>query len=168
MSKVEEGKVVDIEYRVTLEDGEVADETDGQPMPYLHGVGGIIPGLEKALDGHEVGEKLTLVVPPEDAYGEIDPEATVAIPRESFPSEEVEIGDELELEDDDGEVVMGWIVDADDEAVHIDLNHPLAGETLTIEVEIVGVREPTEEEKAHGHAHDPYAEDEDGHHHHDA
>ena len=163
MLKVAQGKVIDIEYTLTLEDGEVADATEGEPVVYLHGSGEILPGLEQALEGHDVGDKVTITLAPPDAYGEYDAELTADVPRSAFPEDaEIEEGDEVDLVSDDGEELTGWIESFDDENVHVDLDHPLAGETLTIAAEVMAIRDATPEEVAHGHAHNPFEEDEEG------
>jgi len=154
--RVEDSIVVAINYILTV-DGEVLDSTDpdgASPLEYLHGVGQIIPGLEKALTGMELGQVKKVTISPEEGYGEFDPDAVVWLSREDFPeSIPLELGIELELQDGDGEIQLATIVDVEDERIQVDMNHPLAGENLHFEVTIAGLREATEEELAHGHAH---------------
>lgn len=154
MSKVTRGKVVELEYTLRLSDGEIADATEGEPLAYLHGYGEIIAGLEDALEGHSVGEKLSLTIEPAEGYGEYEDDDWGELPREAFPEDAViEEGDEVTVVDEDGDERLGWIAEIGDEVVAVDFNHPLAGETLSFEIEILGVRDATAEEIDHGHAH---------------
>ncbi|MEY2980039.1 MAG: FKBP-type peptidyl-prolyl cis-trans isomerase [Planctomycetota bacterium] len=163
--RVQSGKVVTVHYRLTL-DGvdEVVDSTEGdEPMAYLHGADNIVPGLEAALEGLGVGETITVTLAPEDAYGEREPDAIQEIPHDAFPDDlEVEVGMQLTAEDEDGELTPLYVRAIAEDHVVVDTNHPLAGETLRYEVTIVGVRDATESEREHGHAHG-----EDGHAEHD-
>lgn len=127
----------------------------GEPMAYLHGRGNLIPGLERQLAGHGAGERVTAVVPPEEGYGLRNESAIQRIPVKAL------------LEKGKGRLKPGQLVHVGTEhgprpvrvvkagmfMVDVDANHPLAGETLTFEIEIVEVREATEEERAHGHVH---------------
>ncbi len=152
--------VVSIDYRLTDEQGELIDTSDGaEPLVYLHGHGQIIPGLEAALDGKPQGHKDRVVIPPADGYGESDPELIFTEPKDSFEFE-VEVGQLLEARDEDGESYEYNVVAVDAKGVTLDGNHPLAGKTLTFDITVVDVRPATEEELAHGHVHG-----EGGHHH---
>jgi len=156
--KVEKDKVVTIRYTLKV-DGEVVDQGE---LPYLHGHGQLIPGLEEALEGHEAGEKLTVTVPPEKAYGEPNPEAVQVVSKSAFPEgSKIEVGEQFYAQDASGQPLPFTITKVEGDNVTIDFNHPLAGKTLEFEVEILDVRDATPEELAHGHAHGP-----DGHHHH--
>lgn len=159
--KVEKEKVVEIHYTLRRADGEVVDSTEGDPpLPYLHGVGDILPGLEKALDGRSLGEKFTVTLEAADAYGDYDEELTDELELNSFPDDvELTEGDEIYLVNEDGEEVPGVIERITDETVVINYNHPLAGETITCDVEIVEIRDATAQELAQGHADDPYADE---------
>jgi len=153
---VGEGLVVSLAYRLRLDDGEEIDAAAaGDPLVYLHGAGNIIPGLESALDGMKVGESKSVTVSPEDGYGGVDPDAFELMPYEMFPNDmELEEGMGLRLVDNSsGQQVQAYISELRDEGVLLDLNHPLAGETLHFDVEVVGLRAATAEEAAHGHAH---------------
>jgi FKBP-type peptidyl-prolyl cis-trans isomerase SlyD len=136
-------------------DGETLAKTDaGDPMDYLHGAEEILPGLEASLEGKQVGDKFTVTLQPEDAYGEYDDEDIEEIDREDIPNvDELEVGMVVEVEDEDGYAYMAQVQEIDDKVVVLDFNPPLAGKTLTYNVEVVGVREATEEELDHGHAH---------------
>jgi FKBP-type peptidyl-prolyl cis-trans isomerase SlyD len=156
--KVAAGKVVTFRYTLTGEDGEVLDQSDMTGMPYLHGAGNIVPGLEREMEDRLVGDKFRAVIPPEDAYGDRDAPLQ-KIPRGAFPDDmQIEVGMQLLAQaDDDEDPIPLWVVGTDAEAIEVDLNHPLAGMTLTFEVEVIGIREATDEELAHGHVHGPDA-----------
>lgn len=154
IKQVEEGAVVIIHFTLKDEAGQVLDTSDGQePMPYLHGYDNIVPGLEAALDGKKVGESISVVVPPEEAYGFKSGAPDQAVPRNSFPVE-MEIEPEMQFfgEGDEGMVPI-WVTKVTDEVVYITLDHPLAGEKLHFDVEIVAIRPANTEEKEHGHPH---------------
>lgn len=153
MSTIQKDHVVTLHYILRDDDGDVIDASEaGDPMIYLHGHESIVPGLEKALDGKAVGDKLKVVVEPEDGYGETTSEELEPLPREAFP-EEIEPGMHFLVEDDDGDMCPVWIVEFDDEVVHVDLDHPLAGVRLNFEVEVLDVRPATKNELEHGHVH---------------
>lgn len=156
--------VVTLHYTLKNDAGKVIDSSrGGEPLEYLHGVGEIVPGLEKALAGKKPGAKLQVVVPPEDGYGPRDPNGKQEFPREDFPEDlTIQPGMQLIVEDEDGEEVPCWVLAADARVVTLDLNHPLAGEKLHFDVEVVALREATEEELEHGHAHGAHS-----HHDHD-
>ncbi len=155
-------KVVAFHYVLRDGDGAELDRSDAEPMPYLHGHRNIVPGLEKQMDGRAVGEKVTAVVAPEDGYGMAKEDAIQQISREAFGDMQLAAGMELATEVDD-QVVPFWILEVADAAVTVDFNHPLAGQTLHFEVEVVAVRDATADELAHGH---PHGLDGTGGHHH--
>ncbi|MGH2544486.1 MAG: FKBP-type peptidyl-prolyl cis-trans isomerase [Ardenticatenaceae bacterium] len=162
MDTVKKDKVVDLHYTLRRADGQVEDSTTGEPpLPYLHGAGNIIPGLESALEGRGRGDKFTVTLAPAEAYGEYDSELVDEIPLDAFPEgTEMAEGDEIFFLTEEGEEMAGFIESVTEETLLVNYNHPLAGETLTFEVEIAGIRDATPEELEHGHAHDPYAADE--------
>ena len=161
--KISNGQVVGIDYSLHLGDGEVVDASSpGEPLTYLHGEGQIVPGLESALEGLDVGERKQVVVSPSDGYGEHDPRGIQEVPRTAFPPGfEPKVGMELTAEGPQGEPVPFVVREVKLEAVVIDLNHPLAGKTLHFDVTVREVRAPTDEERAHGHAHGPHGHDHD-------
>lgn len=156
--------VVTLHYTLKNDAGKVIDSSrGGEPLEYLHGVGEIVPGLERALAGKKVGEKVQVVVPPEDGYGPRDPNGKQEFPREDFPEDlTIEPGMQLIVEDEDGEEVPCWVLAADARVVTLDLNHPLAGERLHFDVEVVALREASEEELEHGHAHGAHSHHDEG------
>ena len=160
---IADGLVVSLAYTLEV-DGEVVAQTEpGEPMDYLHGAENIVPGLEAALNGRKLGDKLSVTLAPDDAYGEYDPEDIDEIPREDVEHlEDLEVGMVIEVEDDEGDVYLAFVREIGDETVTLDFNPPLAGKTLTYHVEVVGLREADDEEMAHGHVHGMYIdEDED-------
>ncbi len=153
------GKVVSLHYILTDDDGEVLDSSrDAEPLAYLHGGDNIVPGLEREIEGKTVGSKLQVVVAPEDGYGPREEVESQAIPRSAFEGEvpaDIEAGMPLAAEGPDGEMVALWVTKVDDESVYVDPNHPLAGMTLHFDVEVMAVRDASDEEKEHGHPHGP-------------
>ena len=148
--------VVSMHYRLTNEEGKVLDSSEGaEPLSYLHGAGNIIPGLEKALVGKVAGDSLKVKVEPSEGYGEINPEGIKVIEKSAFEGvESVEAGMAFEAKAPDGRKQQIFVKKVEGNEVTIDLNHPLAGVVLNFDIQIVGVREATQEELDHGHTHD--------------
>jgi FKBP-type peptidyl-prolyl cis-trans isomerase SlyD len=161
-STVAADKVVSIQYTLTADDGSELDRSEeGEPLEYLHGHHNIVPGLEGALDGKAVGDKVQVRVPPAQGYGE-RPGKAQQIPRSRFPKDvPIEKGMQFFTQGPKGESIPVWITKVMGPTVTIDPNHPLAGETLNFDVEVIGVREPTAEELEHGHVHGPHGHDHD-------
>lgn len=154
MTVVANDTVVSIHYTLTNEQGEVLDKSDGEPLAYLHGHHNIIPGLENALVGKTVGDKLTVTVEPKDGYGEYLAEAVQEVPRANFQGvDNISVGMQFQTQTEDGHVMLVTVKDVNDDVVIVDGNHPLAGVSLTFDVEITEVRAATADEIAHGHAH---------------
>lgn len=154
MTTITNDTVVQFHYTLTDSDGKVLDKSNDEPLAYLHGHHNIIPGLEKALEGKQVGDKLTVTVQPEDAYGAYIEEAIQEVPRSNFQGvDNIESGMQFQSQTDDGHVMLVTVKDVTDDMVVVDGNHPLAGVTLTFDVEITEVRTATADEIAHGHAH---------------
>lgn len=154
MSTVEARKVVSIHYTLKNDAGDVLDSSSGQdPLIYLHGAGNIVPGLEKQIDGKSVGDKLSAVVPAAEGYGEREGPGPQPVPKSAFGGADVQPGMSLVVEDESGNHMPLWVVKVEGEQVFVDGNHPLAGETLHFDVEVVEIRDATEQELAHGHVH---------------
>ena len=153
------GKVVSFHYTLRSDAGEVIDSSDGQgPLVYMHGAGNIVPGLEEALEGKTIGDSLNVSIKAADGYGEKQGPGPQPVPRGAFPEGmPIERGMQFAVEGPDGSPIPVWVTSADDESVHIDINHPLAGETLHFAVAIVEVRDATDEERSHGHVHDAHS-----------
>ncbi len=154
-------KVVSLHYTLKDTQGKVLDSSSGgEPLVYLHGASNIIPGLEEALTGKKLGDKLQITVTPDKAYGERDERMVQTIPKSQFPNpEKIQMGMRFQVNSNHGPVVL-TVIDIKENDVVVDGNAELAGQTLHFDVEITDVRSATEEEMAHGHAHGPG-----GHHH---
>jgi FKBP-type peptidyl-prolyl cis-trans isomerase SlyD len=154
--KIGEGRVVRMNYTLRDENGATIESSQGrEPLTYLHGLGHLIPGLEKTLDGAQAGLKTTVTVLPQDAYGEKDPQAVIRAARGDFPEGlTLEPGVEVQAETPDGPITF-IVISIEGDDVVLDANHPLAGKTLTFDVEVLEVREATADELAHGHVHGP-------------
>lgn len=160
-SSVATGKVVLFHYTLTDATGVVLDSSDGQePMPYLHGAGNIVPGLERQMADRPAGDRFKAVVPPEEGYGLPQGPGPQAVPRDAFPEDiEIEEGMPFMAESDDGDVISLWVTRVEDDTIWVDKNHPLAGQTLHFDIEIVEIRDATEEEVAHGHPHGAHGDE---------
>ncbi|MEO8495319.1 MAG: peptidylprolyl isomerase [Planctomycetota bacterium] len=147
-------KVVKIHYTLTDDDGELIDSSEGvEPLEYLHGVGGIVPGLEDVLEGKSVGDRIKVNVQPEDGYGEQDDDLLHDVERSQFEGvDDLELGMQFEVDTDDGPMLV-TVVEITDETVTVDGNHELAGVALNFDVIVHEIRDATPEEIAHGHAH---------------
>ena len=147
--------VVTSNFQLFDGDGVEIDSSDRDgPLVYLHGADDLLPDLEIALDGHVSGDRLSVELTPDQAFGEHDPSLVDRAPRENFPGIDViEPGMRFQTEMDDGTPMVVTVTDVDDQWVTVDGNHELAGRHLRFELEVVEVREATAEEKAHGHVH---------------
>jgi len=154
-ANVVDGVVVLLHYTLKNDEGKVLDSSEGgDPLPYLHGASNIVPGLENALKGRSMGDKLDVTVSPEEGYGNRDPERVVQVPRDSFPAEAtVEVGEQFVMDSGQGHPIPVWVTDVVDDEVTLDANHPLAGQALNFSIEIAGIRPATSEETTHGHPH---------------
>lgn len=154
---IDRDTVVTIHYRLSESGGGLVEESFGkEPLVYLHGHGGLLAGVEAALAGKQTGERVSVTLPPEQAYGLRDEQAIVRVPKSHV------VGDSKKRIYKPGMVVQ---VQADGRAravvvakvglktLDVDANHPLAGRTLTFDLEVVGVRAASAEEIAHGHVH---------------
>jgi FKBP-type peptidyl-prolyl cis-trans isomerase SlyD len=156
--KIEKDRVVRFHYAVAEQGAEPVESSHGrEPLAILAGHGNIIPGLEKAMDGHEAGDKFAVDVPAADAYGEKREGLTQRVPKKHFGTQRLEPGMQVVLNTNFGPRAV-TIEKVGMSVVDVDLNHPMAGKTLQFDVTINEVREGTEEEIQHGHAHPPGAE----------
>lgn len=153
--QVAANKVISIHYTLTNGDGQVLDSSQGgNPLSYLHGHSNIIPGLEAQLEGKSAGEEFEVTVEPADGYGERDDNLVQQVQREAFQGvDQVEPGMQFQTQGPGGEMVV-TVIEANDEQVTIDANHPLAGVSLNFKGSIEAVRDASEEEVQHGHAHE--------------
>ena len=147
MQKVEEGKFVSVNYKGTLDTGEVFDSSEGrQPMEVMVGGGQVIQGFEDALREMALNEKKTFTIEPDKAYGHRDENQMHTFSREEIPPEmDPRVGEVIGLQTPDGQQIPAKIAEEKKKKVVVDLNHPLAGEKLTFEVEVVGISDsPTQ------------------------
>ena len=154
--KVENNKVVSFHYSVSDGSAEPVDSSRerGEPLSALIGAHNIIPGLESALVGHEPGERFEVQVPPGEAYGERRADFTQRVPKKYFQHPDaLRAGMSTVLHTKESGARMVVVLKVGSSVIDVDLNHPLAGKTLKFDVEIVDVRDASEEEVAHGHAH---------------
>ena len=158
--KIEKDRVVRFHYSVA-EQGQAALESSqgNDPLAILMGHGNIIPGLERAMEGHEAGDKFSVDVAAADAYGDKRDNLTQRVPKKHFGAQRLEPGMQVVLNTNFGPRAV-TIQKIGMSVVDVDLNHPMAGKDLHFDVEIVEVREATAEELEHGHVHG-----EGGHHH---
>lgn len=141
---VSDGNLVKIHYRLSLADGTVVDDTsEGEPVVYVHGKGELVPGLERGLAGLKAEDKHRISVEPADGYGPRDPSAEQSVPREQFPAGvELSAGMSFQASGDDGAVPV-WVESVEGDTVTITSNHPLAGQSLIYDVQVLEVREAT-------------------------
>jgi FKBP-type peptidyl-prolyl cis-trans isomerase SlyD len=155
--------VVVIHYTMKDNAGKILDSSEGQgPMAYLQGHDNVVPGLEKELAGKTAGAKLSVSVSPADGYGERTGPGPQRVKKKEFgkDADKLRQGLSFRADSSDGTPVTLWITKVEGAWVHVDTNHPLAGETLNFEVKVIEVREGSAEEIAHGHVHGAH-----GHHH---
>jgi FKBP-type peptidyl-prolyl cis-trans isomerase SlyD len=151
---ISENMVVSFHYTLTNGEGtQIESSRERDPMSYLHGSNNIIPGLERAMEGREAGEEFSVTVPPEDAYGTRSEANIQRIPLKRLGmTTRPQVGQVLGLQTNQGPVQV-TVVKVGKFNIDVDANHPLSGQTLTFDVEITEVREASEEELSHGHAH---------------
>ncbi|HEY8429099.1 MAG TPA: peptidylprolyl isomerase [Sandaracinaceae bacterium] len=157
------GKVVSIDYRLTDTSGKELDRSaEGKPLVYLHGARNIVRGLEEALEGKKVGDTVEVTVPPEKGYGPRRNIKPQRILRSKFPQgAKIEKGARFIMGGPGGQPIPIWVTKVQGREVHVTPEHPLAGVTLCFTATVRDVRDATDEEKAHGHAHGPGGHHED-------
>jgi FKBP-type peptidyl-prolyl cis-trans isomerase SlyD len=144
-----------IHYTLKNDQGAVLDSSSGgEPLVYLHGHRNIVPGLEAALVGKVVGDTVSVSVPPAEGYGEHQGQGPQRIRRKELPKDaDVHVGMPLHGEDGQGNYFTLWVTDLRGAWVWVDINHPLAGQTLHFDVEVLRVRDALDGEKTAGQAH---------------
>jgi FKBP-type peptidyl-prolyl cis-trans isomerase SlyD len=151
--QIQAKSVVSIEYTLKNDQGVVLDKSEGQgPLVYMHGMGNLVPGLEKALEGKAAGESLEVTLTPADGYGQRDEKLVRKIPLRKIHDKTPKAGNRYRAQMDDGHRVV-LINSISGDYASVDANHPLAGLTLHFAVKVVEVREATAEELQHGHVH---------------
>lgn len=149
-------KVATLNYTLKDKENNTIDESNDGSFSYLHGARNLIPGLENALEGKQTGDKINVVIEPEDAYGERSLEKIERVPKDMFPpNEEIKEGMQFQGQSATGEPILITITAVEADEVVIDGNHPMAGMQLHFEVELLEVRDASEEELEHGHVHGP-------------
>ncbi len=162
--KIEANKVVKIVYELEIGEGNNKEMLeivqDDEPMVFIQGMSGLPEAFEAQLDGLQAGDEFKFSVNAADGYGEPDPEAIIDFPIENFKIEDgkvpegmLEIGNMIPFSNDEGNRMNGRIVEITDEFVILDFNHPLAGQNMHFSGKVLGVRDATKDEIAHGHVH---------------
>ena len=141
MSKAQNGQIVKVHYTGKLEDGTVFDTSDGRdPLQFTLGGGQIIPGFEEGVIGMQPGESKTITISADEAYGPHHDELVLEVERNQFPPHlEPKVGQQLELHQEDGRTIDVIVTDASQESVTLDANHPLAGQDLVFDVQLVEI-----------------------------
>ena len=154
-------KVISFHYTLKDSKGQVLESSNGDDtMSFLQGVGQIIPGLESAMAGLNKGDKKSVEVKAAEAYGDYEKDLVVQVPRAQIPKKDVAVGDQFHADSGHGHTQVVVVTGVSDSHITVDGNHPLAGQDLHFDVEVIDVREATKDEMEHGHAHGPG-----GHHH---
>lgn len=145
--------VVTMHYTVTDDNGQQVDASrDWEPLLYLNETHSLIPGLEKAIEGHQAGDSFQVTVQPKDGYGLPDPALIHKVPLEAFSEVgNLEVGMEFGLESEEGHGEQFTVAAIEGEEVTVDANHPLAGKVLHFDVRIEDVRKATKKEEEIGH-----------------
>ena len=153
--QISQHTVASIDYKLTDGDGQVLDSSEGrEPLTYLHGAGNLIPGLESALEGSAPGEEVAVTVDPSEGYGERDENLIQQVPKSAFEGvEQIEPGMRFQATDESGNGRVVTVTGVQEEEVTVDANHPLAGVPLNFAVNVVEVREASQDEVEHGHVH---------------
>lgn len=163
---VQDKKVVEFHYSLKLQDGQQVESSfDGEPMAYLHGANNIISGLESAMTGRAAGDRFEVTLAPEQAYGPRNEGNIQRLPLKRLgQTTRPRPGQVLTLQTKNG-MVQVTVLKVGRFNVDVDANHPLAGQSLTFDIEIVSVRDASPEELSHGHVHGPGGHDHGGHDH---
>jgi len=149
MVEISDNKLVKLHYKGTLEDKTVFDSSEGKdPLEFIFGSGMIIKGLEEGIKGLKIGDKKVISIESKDAYGPIVEQAIQDVPKDQFPAEvELKVGLQLAAQGPQG-VIPVVVKELNGDMVKVDFNHPLAGKDLTFDVEVIEVRDATEEDFA--------------------
>jgi len=146
--QIENDALVSIDYKLSLDNGEVVDESSpGDPLSFIYGAGQIVPGLEKKLEGQSVDDETRITVEPEEGYGPVQPELMREMPRDRFPAEmDLEIGMIFQADTPHGPVNF-QVAGITDDMIQADFNHPLAGKRLHFDIRIAEIREATDDDR---------------------
>jgi FKBP-type peptidyl-prolyl cis-trans isomerase SlyD len=153
---IKKDSVVTFNYTLKDDAGEIIDSSsDGEPLAYLHGHGNLVAGLERELEGKAAQDKLSVKVAPADGYGEYSRDLVQKVPRRTLKGiAKITVGMRLHAQTPEGPRAV-TVTAVTGDMVTLDGNHPLAGKNLNFDIEVVDVREASEEELAHGHVHGP-------------
>lgn len=144
MSKAQEGDTVTITYQGLLDDGSVFDASDDDPLSFVLGDNEVLPGLELAVLGMNAGDQKTVIIPPEQGYGVHQKNLIEVVDIDVLPKGlQLKVGDRLEVTAANGTVFQMVIITRDEYTVTLDANHPLAGRSLTLRIELVSIERPT-------------------------
>jgi len=139
---VSEGKLISLEYTLTLDDKSVVDSNVGaDPLTYTHGSRQLIPGLEKALEGLTIGDTKQVTVAPADGYGETDPKALQEVQKQLIPPDALKVGARLQGKAPSGQMVYPLVAEIKTDTVVLDFNHPLAGKTLHFAIKVLDIKQ---------------------------
>ncbi len=152
---IEKGMVVAIDYTLKDQNGQIWETSKGdEPWVYLHGFGGVIPGLEPELLGKKIGDSFSMTLRPEQAYGPYEPDLANKVPRSAFGDiDNLTVGLKLSAQTDDGSSHTVTVTEVTDDFVTVDANHPMAGQLVEVDVQVLTIRPATPTELEHGHAH---------------
>ncbi|HIJ71303.1 MAG TPA: peptidylprolyl isomerase [Planctomycetes bacterium] len=141
MAQAETGDIVKINFTGKLEDGSIfADTADSEPLEFKLGEGSIIPGIENAVEGMNVGESKSVTISPDQAYGQRQDKLVAGIDRDKFPKDvEPKVGQKFEIPQPQGQSMVVRVVDVSEQTVTVDGNHPLAGRDLTFELQLLDI-----------------------------
>lgn len=141
MDQAKNGHAVTIHYTGKLSDGTIFDSSQGkEPLPFSIGSGQVIPGFEEAVIGMAIGDKKTVTIPPDKAYGERNEQLVITVPRDQVPSDiNPQVGLQLQVMNQDQQPMVVQIIEVTDEKVVLDANPPLAGRNLTFDIELVSI-----------------------------
>ena len=156
--KIAKDTVPSVAYSLKIDQELIEETTKDNPLVFLMGAGGMIPGFERQLEGMEAGQSYEFSIEPSEGYGEVDLEAIVTIPKDIFTgkrkiSGSLVVGKTIPMQDHEGNPMNGTVLEIGEDTVKMDFNHQLAGKTLNFSGEITDVRAATEEEISHGHVH---------------
>jgi len=141
MAAAQQGDTVKIHYTGTLDDGTVFDSSEGRdPLEFTLGSGQVIAGFDEGVTGMSVGEKKSITIPPEKAYGERNEEMIIQVPSSQVPADlDPQVGQKLQMSGPQGQMIVVEVVEVGDEAITLDANPPLAGKTLNFDIELVAI-----------------------------
>lgn len=160
--QISKNSVVTLNYTLKNDQGDTLDESQDGSFLYMHGSGGIIPGLESQLEGKSVGDSFSAHIEAAEGYGERDDTMVQVVPKDMFEEgHPIEEGIQFHAQSPEGDMLTVTVTKVDGDEITVDGNHPLAGIALNFDVKVEDIREASTEEIEHGHAHGP-----DGHHHH--